>query len=355
MMVVEADPREADPPDWLAAAGLSAGSDIVEQQGFAFVLERRKRVVIVDRKDPKRPRIVGRKDVPGASRMVGFTGGLALLATYGKDAWSQDFLLLYLFDPAGAQGGAPSLKEIDRSVVRGGADLLAAEGRVGRGWRDVVVYIAAVGTSDGEVRARRRLWATETGGWADGMLRQAGRPRLSGVQESTADFFITQSQCKHRRESFADCFMEAPLLSHPLAMTASNGLLYILDALQGLIVLDTVTEPYWARVMVPATRDVPRPRRHPSAAGLELDLRLGDGRDPAADQGFVWLGGQPEDLAPLGRQVWTQPLLLQSRGSGEPAFSGDLKFQDWGPTVRRANGAESVPVRVDLREAAERP
>lgn len=390
---------------WLAPLGLPADADIVEQDGFTFVLDPGKGLVVVERQRPDAPRISRRLDLPGATRMVGFAGGLAVLAedpssvaasrsgalrehvVGGKMSfWSQatreyQLVVLDLRDASGAVGATPSLTVIDRwtdGVI--GPDLLAADGRIGQGWRDYTVYVAGGSgfvklpiTSPqqasrwtgplptGDITARHRLWATPQGrSWTDRLLRDAGRRPVFGSRVSTTSYHLGWAGTGVFRG-------RRGLPSEILALFASRGLLYVLDARQGLVVLDTVTEPYWARVAVPvvgaeaggraerqsavgaATAAAPTIKDLGSgAAGPRLSLGLGDGRDPALGQGYVWLSGHPQYLANLGRQLWTEPARLREVDGGGMAFSGELELRGLPPTVRRAGGGNSVPVRVGV-------
>lgn len=390
---------------WLAPLGLPADADIVEQDGFTFVLDPGKGLVVVDRQRPDAPRISRRLDLPGATRMVGFAGGLAVLtedpssvAASGSGAlreqtiggkisfWSKatrdyQVVVLDLLDATGAVSAAPSLTEIDRWKDDAiGPDLLAADGRIGQGWRDYTIYVAGgngfvklpitspqqargwVGPGPtGSITARHRLWATPQGrSWTDRLLRDAGRRPVFGTRVSTASYHLGWAGTgvfRGRRGQPSDI----------LALFASRGLLYVMDARQGLVILDTVTDPYWARVAVPvvgaeaggraerqsadaaATVAAPTIKDLGSGtAGPHLSLGLGDGRDPALSQGYVWLTGHPQYLSNLGRQLWTEPALLRAVEGGGMAFSGELELRGLPPTVRRAGGGNSVPVRVGV-------
>ncbi len=375
---------------WPAALGLPADADIVEQDGFTFVLEPGEGLAVVDRTRPAAPRITRRLPLPGATRMVGFAGGLAVLAEDPSSAATLRsgeppeyvVVVLDLLDASGAIGPSPSLKVIDRWTDGAmGPHLLAADGRMGLGWRDYVIYVSgdsgvvrlpfttlkeatAAGFGPmptGIITARHRLWATPQGrSWADRLLRDAGRRPMLGARVSTATYHLGGGvgALNGRRGQPSEI----------LALFASRGLLYVLDARQGLVILDTVTEPYWVRVAVPVI-DVEGSgtSEPPSAAapavkdlgdgpaGPRISLRMGDGRDPALEQGYVWLTGHPQYLAPLGRQLWTEPARLRAVDGSGAAFSGELALRDLPPTVRRVGGGSWLPVRVDVREGVGAP
>lgn len=400
--VLMAEPAAAT---WPTSLGFPSNAEVVEQDGFTFVLDPGKGLVVVDRQRPDVPRISRRLDLPGATRMVGFAGGLAVLAedpssvaASGSGAlreqtiggkisfWSKatrdyQVVVLDLLDATGAVSAAPSLTEIDRWKDDAiGPDLLAADGRIGLGWRDYTIYVAGGNgfvklpiTSPqqasrwtgplltGDITARHRLWATPQGrSWTDRLLRDAGRRPVFGTRVSTASYLLGWAGTgvfRGRRGQPSEI----------LALFASRGLLYVLDARQGLVVLDTVTDPYWARVAVPVvgaeaggraerqSADAAATAAAPAAkdlsdglAGPRLSLGLGDGRDSALNQGYVWLTGHPQYLSNLGRQLWTEPALLRAVEGGGMAFSGELELRGLPPTVRRAGGGNSVPVRVGV-------
>ncbi|MBK7782083.1 MAG: hypothetical protein IPJ58_15205 [Ardenticatenia bacterium] len=375
---------------WPAALGLPADADIVEQDGFTFALEPGEGLAVVDRTQPAAPRITRRLPLPGAMRMVGFAGGLAVLAEDPSSAATLRsgeppeyvVVVLDLRDASGAIGPSPSLKVIDRWTDGAmGPHLLAADGRMGLGWRDYVIYVsgdtgvvrlpfttleeatrAGFGPMPtGVITARHRLWATPQGRtWADRLLRDAGRRPMLGARVSTATYHLGGGvgALNGRRGQPSEI----------LALFASRGLLYVLDARQGLVILDTVTEPYWVRVAVPVidvegsgTSELPSAAAPAvkdlgdGPAGPRISLRLGDGRDPALEQGYVWLTGHPQYLAPLGRQLWTEPARLRAVDDSGAAFSGELALRDLPPTVRRVGGGSWLPVRVDVREGVGAP
>lgn len=371
---------------WTAALGLPADADIVEQDGFTFVLEPGEGLAVVDRKRPAAPRITRRLPLPGATRMVGFAGGLAVLAedpSSVADSRSEAppeyvVVVLDLLDASGVIGPAPSLTELDRwTAPNMDPALLAADGRIGQGWRDYVIYVGerlvasrglALQSPSSHITARHRLWATPQGRtWADRLLRDAGRRPMLGARVSTATY--------HLGGGLGALNGRRGQPSEILALFASRGLLYVLDARQGLVILDTVTEPYWARVAVPvidvvgtdagerlpgtanaagataATAAAPAVKDlGDGVSGPRISWSLGDGRDPALAEGYVWLTGHPQYLAPLGRQLWTEPARLRAVDGGGAAFSGELELRDLPPTVRRAGGGSWLAVRVDVRE-----
>lgn len=361
------------PPTWPAALGFPADADIVEQDGFTFVLDPGKGLVVVDRQRPDAPRIRRRLDLPGATRMVGFAGGLAVIAlapstaaTPAEDGPPEyDVVVLDLLDASGSLGREPSLTPLDRWTTQGlDPGLLAADGRIGQGWRDDVIYVAeqkvdssgrVLHPGSGQVIARHRLWSTPQGrSWTDRLLRDAGRPAMIGARVSTARYSLGRGGngvLAGRRDRPSEI----------LTLFASRGLLYVLDARQGLVILDTVTDPYWIRVAVPVVGAPSLDQRSGAmaaapmikdlssgTAGPRLSLGLGDGRDPALSKGYVWLSGHPQYLANLGRQLWTEPARLQAVEGGGPAFSGELELRGLPPTVRRAGGGSAVPVRVGV-------
>lgn len=373
---------------WTAALGLPADADIVEQDGFTFVLEPGEGLVVVDRKRPAAPRIARRLPLPGAMRMAGFAGGLAVLAedpssvadTRSEAPPEYVVVVLDLLDDSGVIGPVPSLTELDRwTAPNMDPALLAADGRIGQGWRDYVIYVGgrlvasrgpALQSPSSHLTARHRLWATPQGRtWADRLLRDAGRRPMLGARVSTATYHLGGGvgALNGRRGQPSEI----------LALFASRGLLYVLDARQGLVILDTVTEPYWVRVAVPmidavgseASEQPPGTADAAAAAAAapavkdlgdgpaasRISWRMGDGRDPALTQGYVWLTGHPQYLAPLGRQLWTEPARLRAVDSGGAAFSGELALRDLPPTVRRVGGGSWLPVRVDVREGVGAP
>lgn len=347
-------------PAPMAIPGLAADAAFVEQDGFTIALEPGIGLAVVDREGRQPPRVTRRLALPGALRVAGFAGGVAVLVAKpltptptplpnmrrrGGDARAYEVVTLDLLDEAGLRGPTPSLTQIDRwAETDVDPALFAADGRVGRGWRDATVFVGYAGSLglNAKLGARHRLWATGAGrSWADRLMRDAGRQPIIGSR-------VNATKGPPGYAGFFGGYRLQP--TNLLAMYASRGLLYLFDARQGLIIVDVVTDPYWAHVAVP----VERPAGHGAAPsfGLDLDLRLGDGRDRALDGGYVWLTGHPQYLAPLGRQLWTEPARLRREEGGGLGFEGGLELPELPPTVHRVGGGPWVPVRLEARPVA---
>lgn len=353
----------------LSSLNLPPDAVIVEQDGFTFALEPGKGLAVIERHRKGSPHVGRILDLPGARKMVGMPGGLVVLvekdsspdgmATPERDSRpSYEVVMLDLLDATGAVVGEPSLTEIERWPV-GEVDpnLLAADGVVGQGWRASTVYLETVTVyktlanttqDDRMILFRHRLWesprnhlaGTESShSWSE-RLRQRFDPQpVIGTRVLNGKFSLQYGAQDGRSGGSGQP-------SDILAMTAHRGLLYVLDARQGLIILDAVTDPYWARVAVPVAPP-DSGGKGGDALGLDLSIQWGDGRDPALTEGYVWLTGHPQYLAGLGRQVWTEAARLEPREGGGLGYRGSLELDALPPTVQRVGGGKWLPVQVE--------
>lgn len=352
----------------LSSLNLPPDAVLVEQDGFTFALEPGKGLAVIEWDKAGSPQVGRTLALPGARKLAGMPGGLVVLvekqtspelpAPRSLDPRpSYEVVMLDLLDATGAVARQPSLTEIERwSVGVVDPNLLAADGVVGQGWRASTVFVEEVTeypTVDNETHEERtilyrhRLWAARgtrpsnagsSHSWSERLLRRFGQPPVIGTRV-LHDTFSLQFGAPDGRSGASG----QP--SDILAMAASRGLLYILDARQGLVILDVVTDPYWARMAAPVA--LSDSGGDSGALGLELSAQWGDGRDPALTEGYVWLTGHPQYLAGLGRQVWTEPARLEPREGGGLGFSGSLELDALPPTVQRVGGGRWLPVQVE--------